>query len=279
MVGETEIIALIDAVPDPVAPSWSFPDVPPAAWEGHREGSLDAAGQFRPNLGCFAVRRSGRTVLIDLGIGPGPNTYLTGISGRLPALLAEIGLSFSDVAAVAFTHLHMDHVGWAATRDARGQVRVSCPGVAHYVGEEELSFWESAPASVGAHHRAAFEACIAPLQRAGLVRAVRGEAEFLPNLSFAPTPGHTPGHRSVVIRSARQTIVVAGDVFHCPAQVEEPDWCHRADHDAARARETRKAFLARAAEEDWLIAAGHFRDGWTFGHIEESRNGYRFRPV
>ena len=279
VVGEAEIIALVDAVPDPVAPSWSFPEVPAAAWAGHAEGSLDDAKRFRPNLGCFAVRMPGRTLLVDLGIGPGPNAYLKGISGRLPELLAEAGLRFSDVAAVAFTHLHMDHVGWAATRGTDGDTRISCIGAPHYVSATELAYWRAAPESSGAHHRGAFDSCVVPLIHAGLVHTVQGDAEFQPGLRYLPTPGHTPGHSSVMIQSAAQTIVIAGDVFHCPAQVQEPNWSHRADLDPGSARETRKDFLARAAEGEWIIAAGHFRDGWMFGRIEQTRDGYVFNPI
>jgi glyoxylase-like metal-dependent hydrolase (beta-lactamase superfamily II) len=279
IVGETEIIALVDAVPEPVDRSWSFPKVPRTAWQAHTEGSLDPAGRFRPNLGCLAVRTPERTVLIDLGIGPGPNAYLNGISGRLPDLLAEAGLRFADMAAVVFTHLHMDHVGWAATRDASGEPHVTFPDVRHFVAERELSFWEAPPASVGAHHKEAFGSCIVPLLRADLVETVDGDAEFLPGVSLVPTPGHTPGHSSVMLRSEGQTIVIAGDVFHCPAQVEQPAWSHRADIDAERARESRATFLARAAHDEWLVAAGHFRDGWMFGRIERSRGTYRYRPA
>ena len=279
VVGDVEIIALNDAVPDPVAPSWSFPGVATAAWADHADGSLDEAGYFRPNLGCFAVRMPGSTFLVDFGIGPGPNAYLNGLRGSLPARLAAAGLAFADIDAAVFTHLHMDHVGWAATQDARGMTHASCPGVPHYVAEEELTFWQAAPASAGAHHREAFDACIVPLLRAGLVQPVRGVTEFAPGLSFLPTPGHTPGHSAVMIRSSAGAIVIAGDVFHCPAQVEEPDWSHRADLDPVRARESRKRFLAQACEDEWLIAAGHFRDGWTFGRIARDRGGHRFVPV
>jgi glyoxylase-like metal-dependent hydrolase (beta-lactamase superfamily II) len=278
-VGETEIIALVDAVPDPVDASWSFPDVPARAWTAHAGGSLDEAGRFRPNLACFAVRMPGSTVLIDFGIGPGPNAYLKEIRGRLPERLAAAGLSFGDIGSVVFTHLHMDHVGWATTRDADGVAHASCPGARHYVAERELSFWQQAPTSVGAHHREAFEDRIVPLVRDGLIQTVRGKAEFAPGLSLLATPGHTPGHSSVMIRSADHVIVVAGDVFHCPAQVERPDWCHRADHDPAGARASRNRFLAEAAEGGWLIAAGHFRDGWMFGRVARGRDGYRFVPV
>lgn len=279
LVGDTEIVALVDAVPDPVPPAWSFPEVPAGAWTGSAAGSLDEAGCFRPNLGCFAVRTPDGTLLVDLGIGPGPNAYLNGLRGRLPDRLAEAGLAFGDVAAVAFTHLHMDHVGWAVTGAAGGEAGIGCPGVPHYVAADELAYWQNAPESAGGHHREAFRSCVAPLVGAGLVRTVDDGEPFLPGIAFLATPGHTPAHRSVTIATGEGTVAIAGDVFHCPAQVAEPDWCHRADGDPALARATRRAFLAQAAEGGWLIAAGHFRDGAMFGRIEALRRGYRFVPA
>lgn len=272
-------MALVDAVPDPVDPAWSFPAVPKADWAGHAEGSLDGAGRFQPNLGCFVVRMPGRTLLVDFGIGPGPNAYLNGLRGTLPERLAAAGLSFADIDTVAFTHLHMDHVGWAAVRDARGVARASCPAADHYVAEEELSFWSAAIGSAGAHHRQAFDACVAPLVRDGLIRTVHSEGEFAPGVSFLSTPGHTPGHRSVLVRSNAGVVAIAGDVFHAPAQVAKPDWSHRADLEPDGARRSRERFLAQAADGEWLVAAGHFRNGWMFGRVERRGSGYRFMPI
>jgi len=275
-IGDTEIIAFADAVPEPVSPSWSFPDVPPEAWPGHAEGSLDEAGCFRPNLGCFVVRSPDRTLLVDMGIGPGPNAYLEGIGGRLPDLLAEAGLGFADISGVIFTHLHMDHVGWATTAGPDGGSRVSCPDVPHYVAARELAWWQDASSAARPHHRMAYDACIAPVLDAGLMRPIDGDQAFLPGVRYLATPGHTPGHSSVVIDTGQESLVITGDVFHCPAQVARPDWSHRADHDRDTARTSRETFIDTAAARRWLLAAGHFRDGWTFGRIAATASGHRF---
>ena len=37
-----------------------------------------------------------------------------------------------------------------------------------------------------------------------------GEAEVLPGVRILPTPGHTPGHQSVVVARSDGTVVVAG---------------------------------------------------------------------
>jgi glyoxylase-like metal-dependent hydrolase (beta-lactamase superfamily II) len=39
-----------------------------------------------------------------------------------------------------------------------------------------------------------------------------------------PTPGHTPGHLSLLVASDGQRGLLLGDVAHLPAPVSEPDW-------------------------------------------------------
>jgi N-acyl homoserine lactone hydrolase len=45
-----------------------------------------------------------------------------------------------------------------------------------------------------------------------------GEAEILPGIVVVPTPGHTPGHQSVVMRTADGAVVVAGQSHEDAAQ-------------------------------------------------------------
>jgi N-acyl homoserine lactone hydrolase len=43
---------------------------------------------------------------------------------------------------------------------------------------------------------------------------VDGEAEVLPGIRLLPTPGHTPGHQSVLVDTDEGLVVVGGDVAH-----------------------------------------------------------------
>jgi hypothetical protein len=55
----------------------------------------------------------------------------------------------------------------------------------------------------------------------GAMELVAGEQDVTSEISLIPTPGHTPGHRSIVIASGGERTVLISDVAHHPAQVHE----------------------------------------------------------
>jgi metallo-beta-lactamase superfamily protein len=103
----------IDPVIDGVGahrPAEVFPDLGPEQWRRH--AGLLRDGRLEVSIGGFLLRGRGRTILVDLGFGPGE---IMGIStGRLLDSLRALGVAPADVTDVLFTHLHADHVGWAA---------------------------------------------------------------------------------------------------------------------------------------------------------------------
>ncbi len=72
------------------------------------------------------------------------------------------------------------------------------------------------------------------------------------------TPGHTPGHMSLLISSQGEKGLVLGDAAHHPVQLHELEWCAFADLDPALARVTRRALFDRIEGDNTVMAAGHF---------------------
>ena len=101
--------------------------------------------------------------------------------------------------------------------------------------------------------------CVWPLAELGLVELMHGEHHITRELTALPTPGHTPGHVSILITSQGERALVLGDVAHSPVQVREPDWVSRADMDPELTRQTRRALVERLEREAILVAAGHFQ--------------------
>ena len=77
-------------------------------------------------------------------------------------------------------------------------------------------------------------------------------------LTTLPTPGHTPGHMSIVVSSQGESGLIMGDAAHNQAQVHETDWCSRADIDHEQTRITRRALMERLESEGIVVASGHF---------------------
>jgi len=51
---------------------------------------------------------------------------------------------------------------------------------------------------------------------------LQGERELLPGLRVVPTPGHTPGHQSVLVETDDGLVVVAGDVAYTWDEFDAP---------------------------------------------------------
>src|SRR3989475_7405589 len=81
-------------------------------------------------------------------------------------------------------------------------------------------------------------ACVWPLAELGLVELMAGEHSITRELTALPTPGHTPGHVSLLITSRGERALVLGDAAHNPVQVHETDWVSRADMDPELTRQT-----------------------------------------
>jgi glyoxylase-like metal-dependent hydrolase (beta-lactamase superfamily II) len=80
-----------------------------------------------------------------------------------------------------------------------------------------------------------------------------------------PTPGHTPGHLSFLIASEGEKAVIAGDVAHHPAQVNETAWCPVFDVDASASSDSRKRLMEMLEFEGATGAFCHFPE--PFGQI------------
>jgi glyoxylase-like metal-dependent hydrolase (beta-lactamase superfamily II) len=135
-----------------------------------------------------------------------------------------------DVDMVVLTHLHRDHVGWNLL-----------PQDGKYVPT-----FPNAPT------------CVWPLAELGLIEFMQGEHTLTRDLTAIPTPGHTPGHMSILITSQGERALILGDAAHNPAQVHETDWVSRADMDPEITRSTRRALMERVERVGMVVAAGHF---------------------
>ena len=111
---------------------------------------------------------------------------------------------------------------------------------------------------------------------AGLVDYITPDYQVTDEVSLFPTPGHTPGHVSVHIRSQGQEAVITGDLMHHPIQLAEPLRPGNFDMDKAQGGRTRQAFVERFGDTPTLVIGSHFCDP-TAGWIVRDGHGWKFR--
>ncbi len=160
---------------------------------GHVTSRRGPFAGLRAPIQAFLIRHPEGLLLVDTGVGSGHE----GIDAlyeqelvALPDALAGVGCATSDIVAVINTHLHFDHCG--ANR--------LFAGVPIYV---QASEYEAA----GAYAYTVQEW----FQFAGAAyQQLTGEAEIATGVAVLPTPGHTPGHQSVVVETDGGLAVIAG---------------------------------------------------------------------
>lgn len=247
-VGDVEIVALLDLT---MQFPWElpFPQNSQVDFEPYRELYPDAFGEgkFRTNAQCYAIRAGGKTLLCDTGVGPGPIAWLGGASGRLLDDMREKGIDPESVDIVVHTHLHADHVGWNVTSRAATFLNAR-----YYVPQGDWDEFRKAPAANPQLQQ------VTPLLEMGKVELFSGETSLTAEVTTLPTPGHTPGHSSLLVSSGGERALIMGDLAHHPAQIDRPEWMCGFDSDGRLGVETRRRMLDRAEREDSPVAFCHF---------------------
>jgi glyoxylase-like metal-dependent hydrolase (beta-lactamase superfamily II) len=227
---------------------------------GRHPDAIDGEGMMIASLGGVLVQTPDHTVLVDLGIGDHRLEIPIGSAegGRFLENLARAGVSAEQVDTVVYTHLHADHVGWSSTAGGDGY-RLRFPHARHVMHRDEWGFWEGKDEHTGMP----LESLEKPLRDS--VVLLGGDHEIVPGLNLVHTPGHTPGHSSIVVTSGAQRVYILGDVLHSPAQVSEP-WVCFADVDAEASRATKEAVLRDLQKAGTITAGTHFPNS-IFGRV------------
>lgn len=247
-VGNVEIVPLLDVVMD-FPWSYPFPDMSPADFEPYRDlypGSF-ADGKFRTNAQCYAIRSQGKTILCDTGVGPGPIDWLNGARGGLADDMKNKRISPQSIDLVFHTHLHGDHVGWNMSAD-----KPMFPNAMYHAPKADWDFFGQALAANPQMRQ------VTPLEKLGRLELFGGEHQLTPEITAIPTPGHTPGHSSLIVSSAGEKALIMGDLAHHPAQIDHSEWPCGFDTDRALGVKTRQRMLDQAESEGVPAVFCHF---------------------
>jgi len=255
-----------------------FGVVPKPLWE--RRIPADARNRIPLGLRCLLVETPDELVLVETGLGNKENEKFLDIYGvenaaapgsgsadRLQEAVRHAGFSPDDVTVVVNTHLHFDHAGGNTFRDGDGAVRLSFPHARYFVQRRE---WEWAHATNERTAASYLPDNYDPVERAGRLHLVEGVAEIVPGIETLPTPGHCPGHQSVRVTSGGETACYLADVVPTFAHLPLP-WIMGYDVEPLVTLESKRALLARAVEERWLLVSTHDpATPWGYG-VQEGK--------
>jgi N-acyl homoserine lactone hydrolase len=152
---------------------------------------------------AHAVEHPQGIFLFDNGAGTGNAEIETRFTPRVRPVedaLGAVGISLADVTGAANCHLHFDHSGQNARLTGMPIFVQRTEWAKVHEPDYTIAEWIDVP---------------------GLdYELLDGETEVAPGLRLVPTPGHTPGHQSLVIDAPEGPIVLAGQAVRSRAEWE-----------------------------------------------------------
>ena len=186
---------------------------------------------------CFLIRHGSQYMLWDAGFAAAalkakkddPQHLATTIVDQL----ARLGVKPEQISVVGISHYHGDHTGQASF----------FPKAKLVIGAEDLAALKARPAPTGGdpNHLKPWISGGAPLAALDEDLDIFGDGRVV----AITTPGHTPGHLSLIVKLASRTVMLTGDLWgsHGSVMTEDmPDWnWSRAETAASRERFRRLA--------------------------------------
>lgn len=258
-IGDVEVWRILEINGPYLSPEELFPTAGPEVREtinAHVPDQLcSVTGRLILPIQGFLLKTPAHVILVDSCVGndkSNPNTpdWNQRSDGRFMAALTAAGVGSKDIDYVLCTHLHADHVGWN-TRLEDGRWVPTFPNARYLMPAADEEFFRTSAGN-------AYTQSVLPVVEAGQTELVTAGHMLGGCITLIPTPGHTPGHVSVLVKSGTAEAVITGDALHTSAQCWRPDWHFKYDTDADLAAVSRRKLLEDASEANRKVLGSHF---------------------
>ncbi len=278
-IGDIEVWRILELDLPFMLPEQLYPNAGPevsAIIQAEVPGALcPTSGRLILPVQGFLLKTPTHTILVDSCVGndktaPNDPDWNKRSDVRFVAALTAAGVAFEDVDYVLCTHLHIDHVGWN-TRLEDGRWVPTFPNARYLMpaADEEMQRTRDTPV---------FNESVLPVIEAGQAEMVQPGHKLGKEITLMPTPGHTPGHVSVVLQSGDDRAVITGDAMHCSAQCQHPEWHFLYDSDPNLAVASRTDLLGHAAETGCLVLGSHFSLP-SLGRVQEDNGSFIWKDL
>lgn len=187
----------------------------------HWSPGVNAGQPFEFSNNCYLIRHAKVWMLWDSGYSDAVAARPEGVVapsglnvGRMPrtlsSQLADIGLTPNQITHLAFSHMHGDHIG-NANLASEATLYIQEPEYEAAFGPDPAKF--------------SFNATAYEELRDNPVVKLRGDHDVFGDgsVTIIATPGHTPGHQSLLVRLPRRgPVILSGDLVHF-----QDNWDHR----------------------------------------------------
>jgi len=233
-------------------------------------------GRLKMAVRALVVETPSHRIVVDTGIGNDKTgrAVPTWNNRNTPFLetMTAAGFAPETIDTVLCTHLHVDHVGWN-TKLVDGEWVPTFPSALYMFGNTEYQYWHDH--STEPDKAAVFNDSVKPIIDAGKAGLIPSDYRLSEEISMIPTPGHTPGHMCILIRSDGEQGLLIGDAAHHPCQMAHPEWSSTADFDPKRSAATRRELFSRFADTQTVVIGGHF----AAGHIQRDGDAFKHVPL
>jgi N-acyl homoserine lactone hydrolase len=201
-------------------------------------------------LCAYVIRHPRGIFLWDTGIGVHPEVdeVFRPVRWSLDSQLARLNLRTSDVAVIGNCHLHFDHAGG-------NPLFPRVPILAQRVEHEAASGPDFTIPGIAEFEGASYE-------------LLAGDAPVWDGLRVVPTPGHTPGHQSLLVETRQGLVVLAGQAFQTASDYARVRLAHelrQAGYDISPDAETPPWMHLIEAFDPWRVLFAHDVASWERG--------------